>query len=214
MTGDLERVLREERDKLLSNPVSPRVDTPTDINRHYCRYVAETVVERVGDELDVEIIEDGGRGYVHTWVHHDGRHYDAECVQGVDDYHHLPFFERHPEAAVNVEPGAVDPAALRRRGLDPVHPAGPAAGATTHADREDAATHVKLTIADMAVGIALFGLGLLGEWVARRSVLDHAEPLRTLFVDVELLGEFVILMSPIVFLLILPAHRAARSDPS
>lgn len=122
MTGAVERALRAVRDKLLEQPVSPRVETPADINTHYCRYVARTVVDRVGDDVDVRIVEDGGRGYAHTWLVHDGRHYDAECVEGVDDYRDLPFFQRHPEAAVHLEPGDVDLATLRNRAREPLYP--------------------------------------------------------------------------------------------
>jgi hypothetical protein len=118
-----ERALREVRDTLLENPVSPRVETPADINdTHYCRYVAETVAERVGDEYDVEILEDGARGYAHVWLSVDGRHYDAECVEGVDDYRDLPFFQRHPEAVMHTEPETAKLSNLRRRGFEPLYP--------------------------------------------------------------------------------------------
>lgn len=123
MTEDLERAFREIRDKLLSKPVSPRVETPADINKRYCRYVAETVANRVGDQYDLQLLEDGGWGFVHTWIACDGRHYDAECPGGVEDHRELPFFDRHPAAAMNVEPGTADPSELRKRGLDPFHPA-------------------------------------------------------------------------------------------
>lgn len=123
MTRALERALRAVRDTLLENPVSPRVDDPADSNdTHYCRYVAETVADRVGDECDGRILEDGGRGFVHTWLVHDGHHYDAECIEGVEDHPELPFFQRHPEAAVHVEPGTADQAAVRSRGTEPLYP--------------------------------------------------------------------------------------------
>lgn len=122
MDGRLERALRDVRETLLEEPVSPRVDDAEDINLHYCRYVAETVADRVGEESGVRVIEDGGRGFAHTWVECDGRHYDAECVEGVDDYRDLPFFQRHPEAAVHVEPGSADQAAVRNRGKEPLYP--------------------------------------------------------------------------------------------
>lgn len=123
MPGELERVLRDVRETLLAKPVSPRVETPEDINDHYCRYVAETVAERVGDRYDnLRILEDGARGYVHTWIAHDGRHYDAECPAGVDDHRDLPFFVRHPEAAMGVAPATADQAALRHRGFEPLYP--------------------------------------------------------------------------------------------
>lgn len=122
MPEELEQALRDVRDKLLSKPVSPRVEQPADINNHYCRYVAETVVDRVGDQYDLQILEDGGRGFVHTWIAYAGRHYDAECTDGVDDYQDLPFFQRHPEAVIRVEPGTADQAAIRTRGIQPLYP--------------------------------------------------------------------------------------------
>ncbi|MEF8757048.1 MAG: hypothetical protein V5A33_02315, partial [Halobacteriales archaeon] len=99
-----------------------RVETPADVNRHYCRYVAERVAEQVGDDLDVQILEDGAGGFAHVWLAHDGRHYDAECVDGVEDYRELPFFQRHPEAVRHVEPATADQAELRHRGLEPLYP--------------------------------------------------------------------------------------------
>lgn len=122
MTEALQRALRDVRDTLLREPVSPRVEDAADINIHYCRYVAETVVDRVGDELDLQLVEDGGRGWAHTWIMYQGRHYDAECVEGVEDHHDLPFFQRHPEAAIHVEPGDVDQSTVRNRGREPLYP--------------------------------------------------------------------------------------------
>lgn len=122
MTGDLQSVLREVRDTLLSEPVSPRVDSAADINTHYCRYVAETVAERLGADVDVRILEDGANGYAHVWLARDGRHYDAECIEGVTEYSNLPFFQRHPEAVRHVESGSTGQAVLRGRGLTPLYP--------------------------------------------------------------------------------------------
>lgn len=121
MTEELGRVLREVRDTLLSNPVSPRVETAADINNHYCRYVAETIAERVSEACDVTILEDGG-GYAHVWLACEGRHYDAECVEGVTDYRNLPFFRRHREAVVHPEPGSSSQSAIRHRGVEPLYP--------------------------------------------------------------------------------------------
>lgn len=122
MTEDPSQILREVREELLSNPVSPRVANPEDINIHYCRYVAETVAERSGDEYDIQILEDGGKGFAHVWIAWDGRHYDAECIEGVTDYTELPFFQRHPEAVIHAEPGTADQEIIRRRGIEPLYP--------------------------------------------------------------------------------------------
>jgi hypothetical protein len=122
MESDVTQHLREVRDTLLEEPVSPRVETPADIGEHYCRYVAQTVADRVSDETDVRVVQDGGAGHAHVWLVSDGRHYDAECVEGVDDYHDLPFFQRHPEAAIHVEPGGADQRQIRHRGGEPLYP--------------------------------------------------------------------------------------------
>lgn len=122
MSDELERALRDVRDTLLTKPVSPRVESPADINLHYCRFVAESVADELGDEYELQILEDGGRGFVHTWIAWNGRHYDAERPEGVDDYHDLPFFTRHPEAAIHVERATADPADIRRRFGDALYP--------------------------------------------------------------------------------------------
>lgn len=122
MAEAIQRALREVRDTLLSNPVSPRVETPADINKHYCRWVAETVSERIKDQYDVQLLEDGGRGFAHVWIAYDGRHYDVERIDGVTDHTHLPFFQRHPEAVMRVEPASISQGTIRRRGFEPLYP--------------------------------------------------------------------------------------------
>lgn len=115
MAGEVERALLDIREQLLSNPVSPRVETPREINRHYCQYVARRVADRVGDQVEVRILEDGGYGFAHTWIASDCRHYDVERPEGVNDHRELPFFQRHPEAAFHVEPGTADRSRIRNR---------------------------------------------------------------------------------------------------
>ncbi|MFP4591032.1 MAG: hypothetical protein ACLFM8_06185 [Halobacteriales archaeon] len=121
MTSAITEALRDVRDHLIDEPVQPPVETARDVNRSHCRYVAEAVATRL-DDHDVQVLADGGHGYAHTWLFHDGRHYDVECVEGVEDYRDLPFFRRHPEAAVRPVEGPTDQSALRRRGTDPTHP--------------------------------------------------------------------------------------------
>lgn len=208
MAVELERALRGVRDTLLSNAVSPRVDEPADINHHYCRYVAETVAERLGDEYGLEVVTDGGRGFVHTWIAYEGRHYDAECVEGVADYQALPFFRRHPEAVVHAERGTADGAALRHRGLVPLYPetvdpdpTGETGWPATESDRRSALLAVLL-------GLVLLAVGVSGEWAIQRHLLANPGGLRTLLVDAEILGELVVLVAPVVFLVLRPTFRA------
>lgn len=122
MCRALKQELRAVRDTLLEQPVSPRVATPADINRHYCRYVADTVAERVGDRCDITVLEDGGHGFAHTWLYQAGSHFDAECIDGVADHRELPFFQRHPKAAMHVEPGDLAHDSVRHRGEGPLYP--------------------------------------------------------------------------------------------
>ena len=200
-------MLREVRDTLLGEPVSPRVEAPADINHHYCRYVAETVAGRIDD--DVQILEDGGRGFVHTWLYSDGRHYDAECVDGVVDYRDLPFFQRHPEAAVHVEPGTVDPASLRNRGGAPLYPEALSPDAPGGLRRTVSATDLQYAAAGVLLGVVLFALGWGGEWAIDGHLLLRTAELRTLFLDLEIVGELLVLVSPVVFLVLRRAQRAS-----
>ena len=209
MAEELKRALREVRDTLLSNPVSPRVEEPADINLHFCRYVAETVAERSGYEYGIEILEDGGRGFAHTWIAYDGRHYDAECIDGVRDYRDLPFFERHPEAAILVERGAVDRASLRKRGIGPLYPETPAFETRTGPSRVVTGTDRRYAIGAMLVGLALLGFGIGGQWAVHRHLLVQVGTLQTLFVDLKIVGELVVVVSPVVFLVLRPAQRAS-----
>ena len=209
MAASLRRALREVRDTLLEEPVSPRVAEPRDINLQYCRYVAETVADRVGDDVDVHVLEDGARGYAHTWLWADGRHYDAECVDGVEDYHELPFFRRHPEAAEHLEPESTDPATLRNRGREPLYPEPVAVGSSFSDVEIDRAASLRLAVVGVLLGLGLFLVGLTGEWAISQHLARLPGWAGTLFVDLELLGEVIVLVSPIVFFLIRPAHRAS-----
>ena len=42
-----------------------------------------------------DLVEDGAAAdYWHVWIYFDGRHYDAEAPDGVEDWEQLPFFAR------------------------------------------------------------------------------------------------------------------------
>lgn len=212
MATAVQRALREVRDKLLSNPVSPRVHEPRDINLHYCRYVAETVADRVSDEEDVDILEDGGRGYVHTWIRWQGRHYDAECLDGVTDYRDLPFFDRHPEAANRVEPESTDPVSLRHRGGEQLYPAIFARDTSAERTPIDRAPYRKLVAVGVGVGLALLVIGAAGEWAIHQQIARVPTVFGVVFQDFEYLGAVIALVSPIVFYGILPVHRASSQS--
>lgn len=60
------------------------------------------------DDMDVISEQFGFAGGIHVWVEIEGRHYDAEAVDGVDNPFDLPFFKRvfdtHLQAAPAMTP--------------------------------------------------------------------------------------------------------------
>jgi hypothetical protein len=72
-------------------------ECPIQINTGGCADIATILWER-HRELNVVSDEDmGGREYTHTFIEHQGRYYDAEAPDGVDDWHDLPIFARQAE---------------------------------------------------------------------------------------------------------------------
>lgn len=203
MSAELQQALREIRQTLLSKPVSPRVESPGDINLHYCQYVAETVAQQVSH--DVQILEDGGKGFAHTWLRWNGRHYDVECIQGVDDYRDLPFFQRHPEAAIHVEPGAVPTARLRERGRDPLYPEPLTRDGPRSENSIGRLDYWVQAVAGVVIGGLLLLVGLAGEWAIHEHLLRDSATLAVIFYDLELIGELIAIVSPIVFFVLVPA---------
>lgn len=208
MAAELQRALRDVRETLLSNPVTPRVDDPADINRHHCRYVAETVADRLDD--DVDVLEDGGRGFAHTWIAYEGRHYDAECVHGVSDYRDLPFFERHPEAAVQVEDGAGTHATLRHRGTAPLYPTALAPDRPAGLDR--APSDRRYALLGVLLGLVAYLVGLGGVWALHRHLVVQAAVLQVLFVDLKIVGVLAVVVAPLLFFVLRPAYRGRSAS--
>jgi hypothetical protein len=70
---------------------------PIEINRGGCADIADIVWRMTKHVADVEITsdedEDGGE-YTHTFLKYDGRFFDAECPDGVDDWRDLPIYAR------------------------------------------------------------------------------------------------------------------------
>jgi len=69
------------------------------LNMGACDVFAHKLSNRVADVNIIDCIEFGmqlGTGK-HVWVLHDGRFYDAEVPEGVDDWRDLPFIQRHFE---------------------------------------------------------------------------------------------------------------------
>lgn len=63
---------------------------PSEINNGNCDVFADALYAVVGGEL-LEFDLDSSYP-THVWVRHNGRHYDAECVDGVEDWRDLPIF--------------------------------------------------------------------------------------------------------------------------
>lgn len=55
------------------------------------KYWADTVPTK---DLTWEEISKIPFGY-HVWISYDGRHYDAECPEGVDNFFELPLFKKY-----------------------------------------------------------------------------------------------------------------------
>lgn len=177
------------------------------INLHDCRCVAGTVVEWLGDDADVEIVEDGRRGFVHTWIVHDRRHYDAECIEGVTDHRDLPFFQRYPEAAIHMEPSTVDPASLRQRGTEPLYPEIFTFDPSAELGHVSRTMYWKYALAGLLLGGVLTLIGVSGEWALHHHLFGQSSSLRTLFIDLEIIGEMILVISPIVSFVLLATQR-------
>lgn len=186
--------------------MSPRVEEPRDINLHYCRYVAKTVAEAVDDEI--EILEDGGRGFVHSWLYHDGRHYDAECIAGVEDYHDLPFFQRHPGAAVHVEPETADPPRLRKREISPLYPERGDPGLPEPVGLPISTEYWPYGVGSVLVGLLLAGFGFGGNWALHGGLIRPSTLLQTIFVNTEIIGLVIVFVAPVVFFVLLPGQKS------
>lgn len=78
-------------------------ETPQSINNGYCGSFSDQLMERLVDlgELRAIPCDAGDLGVdvdegAHIWTWLDGRHYDSEVPEGVEDWTLLPFFQRHP----------------------------------------------------------------------------------------------------------------------
>jgi hypothetical protein len=119
----------------------------------------------------------------------------------------LPFFHRHPEAAIRVEPDSTELAAVRNRATRPLYPPEVARERTAGNNRVGRDRHRRYAKAGFLVGVVVLAIGLVGEWSIQHHLLKGTALLRTLFYDFEILGELSILTSPLIFYVMLPAHR-------
>ena len=77
--------------------------TPCDINAGLCEDFAWSLAKKIPNarvsesNWDVIFVNKKGKKEwipTHFWITLNNRHYDAECPEGVDDYHDLPIFVR------------------------------------------------------------------------------------------------------------------------
>lgn len=76
-------------------------ESPFEINNGCCEEWAEQVLERINQEKS-SIFSDFGRWDTvpfladtnHAFIFVDGKFYDAECLEGVEDYMQLPIFKK------------------------------------------------------------------------------------------------------------------------
>lgn len=75
-------------------------ETPADINNGDCGEFADLLLRALGEDSDAKLcivplvaIAEALDG--HVWVFLDGRHYDSETPDGVEDWRHLPFYQRN-----------------------------------------------------------------------------------------------------------------------
>lgn len=78
--------------KMLASPKWKAMD-PQKINQGYCAEFAEDVNKITGGSILETAM--GSSFPPHTWITHQGQHFDAETPNGVADWRHLPRFKRH-----------------------------------------------------------------------------------------------------------------------
>lgn len=71
---------------------------PYDINNGECDRLTQIVCDSInGAGWRATEFEDEFEGYNwvgHVWIEYRGKHYDAECLEGVDNFLDLPIFQR------------------------------------------------------------------------------------------------------------------------
>jgi hypothetical protein len=76
-----------------------KVESAKDINNGWCDEFAKSVKDTLSNPVDLSIYSYGfdSNGYTshaHKWIFYDGKHYDAECPEGVKNPSKLPIFQR------------------------------------------------------------------------------------------------------------------------
>lgn len=88
-------MLIEVRNNLIQPNTFPA--NAAEINNGYCADFATIVWERLNRHPDIFISNDEELAdveYSHTFLEFRGMYFDAECIEGVDDWTQLPTFHR------------------------------------------------------------------------------------------------------------------------
>lgn len=92
--AELQDLLQEMVEAFTQGPDLPK--TPAQINNGWCADFAQAVVEKANcPELQVFNDEElGAEEYTHTFLKLNDLFYDAECIEGEEDWTQLPVFQR------------------------------------------------------------------------------------------------------------------------
>lgn len=76
-----------------------KVESARDINNGWCDEFAKSVRDTLSYSDNISICSygfdsNGYTSYAHKWISYDGKHYDAECPEGVKNPSELPIFQR------------------------------------------------------------------------------------------------------------------------
>ena len=88
----LQKFMEEVRDSFLNSDGFPYIIE--DINNGFCADFAQLIWEKFPS---VHILSDDdmtGGEYSHTFFEFEDKYYDAECIEGIDDWTQLPTFLR------------------------------------------------------------------------------------------------------------------------
>ena len=83
------------------------INKASDINNGKCSQFAKSVKDTMGNPKNLEILSYGYNGKyssnAHKWIYYEGKHYDAECPEGVNKPQNLPIFQRNNIQSENIE---------------------------------------------------------------------------------------------------------------
>ena len=93
---NITETIESERRKW-KNAENLNVKTVEDINNGYCKQFAKGVKDVAVDGVRIRThdFDETYSSFAHAWIEFNGKHYDAECPEGVENPEELPFFKRN-----------------------------------------------------------------------------------------------------------------------